>query len=652
MAGPTLTPPEHDKINRSDGEIRNRMRASAVRIRLLLGSNTYRRLRKFCLPLFSIVFSGALAIASTWLTWYGLAIYTQNLLNSVPLAVGIGAILWASCWLFVEEIASNTRLNSAETRTPQGAQKLAAQDPRPIAVWFKRFLFVVILTVSMSISAFFSFPAVYDVLSPNQAQASLETILQLLQHGNPLAGLALALAVAIDLLLLAAALLGARSLNTPYRNFYFPTGFVNLKVSDTDSQAIRARKVFLSYLKPDVRALKAQNDDFVLKLDDIPEDVAPEVRHILATGLRSGLAKPLGAGERMLMGRSYTLTPDLVGHLTNEILLFGRTGSTEQRGLNNSMNWSRRFVRRGHNSEHPKGLALDLLLPPSIAEEVSYHLHARYQGWVEKYGESRARLIFAFQSISAISSYWLPLGHNKKTQILGDEDQVVLMTGVRLEKLWESYRAVQTAQEDSTAVRFFVTSSLQARNIIGLPTYRITTNREGIALPWPTSGQITPVTALSSPPKEYERADKFEPSPQLIDDFFRGLTAQYELNRNDASDEFIAPPTHEYASAVLSGRIVEIIASRALRMREGLLQCKPLFSSGSFEYGFMEELSAHIPYRLDESILFFWHLHRDLVNHLSKGGVIQGRWGHLELWRDQIDIVLTASADRPQLTTH
>jgi hypothetical protein len=54
----------------------------------------------------------------------------------------------------------------------------------------------------------------------------------------------------------------------------------------------------------------------------------------------------------------------------------------------------------------PKGLILDLCVPPEHAEDRIYHLLGRYDRWVEKHGARKARLIFAAQSVGCVLSFW------------------------------------------------------------------------------------------------------------------------------------------------------------------------------------------------------------------------------------------------------
>lgn len=54
----------------------------------------------------------------------------------------------------------------------------------------------------------------------------------------------------------------------------------------------------------------------------------------------------------------------------------------------------------------PRGFLIDLLMPPDRAEDALYNILARYEYWVAKHGERKARLIFITQSIGAIVTFW------------------------------------------------------------------------------------------------------------------------------------------------------------------------------------------------------------------------------------------------------
>jgi len=54
----------------------------------------------------------------------------------------------------------------------------------------------------------------------------------------------------------------------------------------------------------------------------------------------------------------------------------------------------------------PRGLLVDLLMPPDRADDVLYNLLARYDHWVEKHGLRWARIIFFTQSVFAIGMFW------------------------------------------------------------------------------------------------------------------------------------------------------------------------------------------------------------------------------------------------------
>jgi CheY-like chemotaxis protein len=134
------------------------------------------------------------------------------------------------------------------------------------------------------------------------------------------------------------------------------------------------------------------------------------------------------------------------------------------------------------------------------------------------------------------------------------------------------------------------------------------------------------------------RQEEFTPSESLVSMFHDGLSAQYEILREGNSDELRKAPSLEYARAVLSGRLLEVIASRARRMQYGVLENKVLCNGGVFEYGFVQELSEHLSFRIDRGTEFFAQLRKDLVDHLRQGGSIAGRWGRLALADDNIAI--------------
>lgn len=54
----------------------------------------------------------------------------------------------------------------------------------------------------------------------------------------------------------------------------------------------------------------------------------------------------------------------------------------------------------------PKGLLLDLLMPPSDAENALFNILGRYQYWVGAHGEFWAKVIFFSQSTSVIVRFW------------------------------------------------------------------------------------------------------------------------------------------------------------------------------------------------------------------------------------------------------
>jgi hypothetical protein len=66
------------------------------------------------------------------------------------------------------------------------------------------------------------------------------------------------------------------------------------------------------------------------------------------------------------------------------------------------------FVRRWAAQENiaPKGLLIDLLMPPDRAEEALFNILGRNDYWVAKHGVRKARLIFNTQSAGAVITFW------------------------------------------------------------------------------------------------------------------------------------------------------------------------------------------------------------------------------------------------------
>jgi hypothetical protein len=54
----------------------------------------------------------------------------------------------------------------------------------------------------------------------------------------------------------------------------------------------------------------------------------------------------------------------------------------------------------------PRGLLIDLCMPPDRADDVIYNLLGRYEHWVEKHGPRWARVIFFLQSAGSILTFW------------------------------------------------------------------------------------------------------------------------------------------------------------------------------------------------------------------------------------------------------
>ena len=47
-----------------------------------------------------------------------------------------------------------------------------------------------------------------------------------------------------------------------------------------------------------------------------------------------------------------------------------------------------------------------MFLPPDRAEDSLYNILGRYDYWVAKHGERKARVIFTVQSVGAIITFW------------------------------------------------------------------------------------------------------------------------------------------------------------------------------------------------------------------------------------------------------
>jgi hypothetical protein len=66
--------------------------------------------------------------------------------------------------------------------------------------------------------------------------------------------------------------------------------------------------------------------------------------------------------------------------------------------------------QRGHTlvrqKAAPKGLLIDLLIPPDRADDMLNNLLGAYDRWVEKYGARTARRIFVAQSVLVVLTYW------------------------------------------------------------------------------------------------------------------------------------------------------------------------------------------------------------------------------------------------------
>ena len=143
-----------------------------------------------------------------------------------------------------------------------------------------------------------------------------------------------------------------------------------------------------------------------------------------------------------------------------------------------------------------------------------------------------------------------------------------------------------------------------------------------------------------------ETVEEFTASDALVRLLYNGLMMHYEIVRASSPKEAIEPPSLEWAQAILPARILEVIASRARRMQLGVLDNKPLARGGTFDHGFVRELSQHVPFRIDQGTEFFEQLHEDLAAYLRVGGSIAGRWGRLVVKNQQIAFELGAPVDR------
>jgi hypothetical protein len=72
------------------------------------------------------------------------------------------------------------------------------------------------------------------------------------------------------------------------------------------------------------------------------------------------------------------------------------------------------FSGHGHGKaldadvEPPKGLLIDLLVPPDQAEDRLLQLQKAFEErWVPKYGTRRARRMFVTQSIGSVIGFWI-----------------------------------------------------------------------------------------------------------------------------------------------------------------------------------------------------------------------------------------------------
>ncbi len=54
----------------------------------------------------------------------------------------------------------------------------------------------------------------------------------------------------------------------------------------------------------------------------------------------------------------------------------------------------------------PRGLLIDMCMPPDRAEDVLYNLLGRYDHWLQVHGRRWARIIFHLQSAGSILTFW------------------------------------------------------------------------------------------------------------------------------------------------------------------------------------------------------------------------------------------------------
>jgi hypothetical protein len=64
------------------------------------------------------------------------------------------------------------------------------------------------------------------------------------------------------------------------------------------------------------------------------------------------------------------------------------------------------LVEERRERHAPRGLLVDLFMPPDRAEDALYNLLGRYDYWVEVHGVRWARIIFYLQSAGSIVTFW------------------------------------------------------------------------------------------------------------------------------------------------------------------------------------------------------------------------------------------------------
>ena len=125
------------------------------------------------------------------------------------------------------------------------------------------------------------------------------------------------------------------------------------------------------------------------------------------------------------------------------------------------------------------------------------------------------------------------------------------------------------------------------------------------------------------------------PDAKLVDFVYDGLMAHFEIIRSRTTLSVDTQvPSRARAEAILMPRILEVVASRANRMRLGTRPSSFLLKDGRFDYEFVLEVSQNLPIRIDDATSFFKRLKQVFVDQLERGEALQGKWGRLVLRRD------------------